>query len=580
MKGLTVKNIRLVLLTFLLGLPLLLGASEDTAVLAEPSGPAVTRRVNVPFTTGVEPDIPVPDRAILWYGEVGPTTQSYTDVRLIYNSDKLHVVFHIIDQYLYYDPTPTAGEMPNWDAATLYLDLDGASGGAPDANSYQFIGQLDALNANQQAQRPNYDFAYVGNGSGWTEMNLAFETAVGTQTETGLNNQESDAGWNITFRIPWSSLGLSGPPANGTVWGLGLTTHDEDGTAHEDRNWPEGLSSNSPATWGQMRFGLPTYTPPSGVTGSNTVTIRQGENGANVPDGQVGGGTDCGGPPPLWGTWGNFNYAGDFQMNVQNQWNLGDWGCFSKYYVTFPLDSLPADQAVLSANLTMYHFGNSDPSLAQPSLIQVFTVDADWNESTLVWNNAPMAVENVARTWVNPLPAGGAGQFVTWDLSGAVAEAYASGQPLRLALYSADNARHSGKYFSASETFVPDRRPTLEITYGSLYGFSLSVDQVVQTAVPGTSAQFQLTVTPTGGFNMPVTFQASNVPAGVSVNIPLGDLTPPGSKTITISHTNAAQTAGAIYKVPIVVSGDGVDRTINLYLLVNGSQSFLPIIQK
>ena len=79
---------------------------------------------------------------------------------------------------------------------------------------------------------------------------------------------------------------------------------------------------------------------------------------------------------------------------------------------------------------------------------------------------------------------------------------------------------------------------------------------------------------------MPVTFQASNVPAGVSVNIPLGDLTPPGSKTITISHTNAAQTAGAIYKVPIVVSGDGVDRTINLYLLVNGSQSFLPIIQK
>jgi hypothetical protein len=207
--------------------------------------------------------------------------------------------------------------------------------------------------------------------------------------------------------------------------------HDEDGTAHENRHWPEGLSSTSPATWGQMHFGLPTYTPPAGVTGTSTVTIRHGQNGAVVPDGHVGGGTNCGGIPSFWNTWGNFNYAGDFQMNVQNQWNLGDWGCFSKYYVTFPLDALPANQGILSATLRMYHFGNSLPSEAEPSLIQVFTVDEEWNESTLVWNNAPMAVENVARTWVNPIPAGGTGQYVTWDLSRAVAEAYANGQPLR-----------------------------------------------------------------------------------------------------------------------------------------------------
>lgn len=575
------KIVRFLFLIVLFGLPLLLtvGHQSKTAV-AQPTGASVTRRINIPFTTAVEPDIPAAERAILWFGEVGPTTPSYADVRIIYNNEKLHVVFHIIDRYLYYDATPTAAEMPNWDAATLYLDLDGNSGGVPDANAFRFIGQLDALNANQQDQRPAYDFAYVGNGAGWTETDLDFETAVGTQTTTGLNNQEDDAGWNITFRIPWSSLGLAGPPAEGTMWGLGLTMHDEDGTAHEDRNWPEGLSETAPSTWGEMHFGLPVYTPPAGVTADDTLTIRHGENGATVTDGHVGGATNCGGFPPLWDTWGNFNYAGDFEMNIQNQWNLGDWGCFSKYYVTFPLDDLPSGQAILSADLTMYHFGNSLPSEAQPSLIQVFTVDEDWDENTLVWNNAPLAVENVARTWVNPLPLGGAGQFISWDLSGAVAEAYANGQPLRLALYSADSARHSGKYFGSSESGVAVRRPTLEITYGSAYGFDVTTDNPVKTAVPGGSAQFELDVEPTGGFATAVSFQANNVPTSVSVNIPAGDVTPPGSKTITITHNNAGQTVGGLYQVPITVSGDGIERTIDLYLLVNGTQQFLPLVTK
>ena len=204
-------------------------------------------------------------------------------------------------------------------------------------------------------------------------------------------------------------------------------------------------------------------------------------------------------------------------------------------------------------------------------------MDADWNENTLVWNNAPLAVENVARTWVNPLPLGGDGQFISWDLSAAVAEAYANGQPLRLALYSADNARHSGKYFSASETFDPNRRPTLDITYGSAYGFTANSSTPLQTAVPGGSAQYVIDIAPTGGFGTAVTFQANTVPSGVSVNIPTGTVTPSGSKTITISHDNPSQTSGGLYTVPITMTGDGIERTITLYLLVNGSQLFLPI---
>ncbi|MCX8063534.1 MAG: hypothetical protein N3D16_13215, partial [Anaerolineales bacterium] len=51
------------------------------------------------------------------------------------------------------------------------------------------------------------------------------------------------------------------------------------------------------------------------------------------------------------------------------------------------------------------------------------------------------------------------------DVTRGVAHAYANGQPLRLALYSADGAYHSGKYFVTSRTgdWNAQNRPTLVV---------------------------------------------------------------------------------------------------------------------
>jgi hypothetical protein len=105
-------------------------------------------------------------------------------------------------------------------------------------------------------------------------------------------------------------------------------------------------------------------------------------------------------------------------------------------------------------------------------LIQVSTAAGDWDETSLTWNNAPLAAENVGRAWVDwlsdqpPWP----GVARSWDVSHAVAEAYASGYPLRLVLYSADSARHSGKYFVSSDTgdWNEEGRPTLQVTWGEI----------------------------------------------------------------------------------------------------------------
>ncbi len=50
----------------------------------------------------------------------------------------------------------------------------------------------------------------------------------------------------------------------------------------------------------------------------------------------------------------------------------------------------------------LHQFGGSDPTQAYPSLIQVFTIGQNWDESTITWNNAPLAFENVSQAWVNP----------------------------------------------------------------------------------------------------------------------------------------------------------------------------------
>jgi len=428
-------------------------------------GPAYTRRVNIPFFDNT---VILSQRAILWFGQVD-NTYNYADARLGYNQNELVVTLHIFDRRLWYDQSPAAADLTDWDAVTLYLHLDGNSGNVPTANSYRFVAQ-----ANHWQPQANYQRVDRGNGSGWTSASIPFTTVTGWRSPNGFNNDEDDRGWTVTFEIPFASLGLSEAPPTNSLWGLALTLHDRDdaaGTSIPTQSWPESVDIQQPATWGQLVFGQSGYVPPLAGSG-NISTVRHGLNGAIVEDAHVGGDANCGDAfaPDYFDDWGAANYAGDDQINIQNQADVADWPCFSKFYITFPLDSLPPNQVIISATLTMHLFGNSNPDEAAPSLIQAFTIAESWDESTVTWNNAPLATENVAATWVNPVDQfpGWPGVPAQWNVSGAVAEAYNAGTPLRLALYAADGAYHSGKHFSSSdvEDWNAAGRPTLEIRWG------------------------------------------------------------------------------------------------------------------
>jgi len=429
------------------------------------STPHPARTINAPFF-GAN-DVSLAQMAIAWFGRV-EATANYTDVRVGYNDAGLTVYLNTFDRRIWWNETPTPADLTKYDSATLYLNLDGNTGGVPSTHSYRFNVQVYWW-----GDQSKFQAGYRGDGSGWVTFSQPF---TGKSSWDGINspNSNGDArGWWSSFTIPFSSLGLTKAPTQGSVWGMGLAIHDRDdeaGTAISDQTWPGGLASTRPSTWGRLAFGLPSYTP-SNKAPAGTITIRNKLNGAVVTDAAVGGtiGNLCPGDANfIWNDWGNANFSGAPGFNLQNQVNLGDWPCFAKYYLTLPLDGVPRGKAILSAKLTLHLWGGSDPTQAQPSLIQVLTLSDDWSESTLTWNNAPLAMENVSQTWVDPTDfPGWPGLSYTWDVTYALVKAYNSGQPLRLAMHSADYYMHSGKYFVSSdeEDWNEVARPTLEVTW-------------------------------------------------------------------------------------------------------------------
>ena len=434
-------------------------------------------RVNVPYFNN-DASTNFSKAAIFWFGTVS-SSNNYADVRFGYDSTKLWVHLTAFDRYMWYDPTPSANTLTEWDGATLYINTTGNAGSQLSASAYRFDASLKWHIDEQQV---NYQTAFQGSGSGWNPTALSFTTGSGYRGS--FNDAINNDGWTVSFSIPFTSLGLSGAPTDGSLWAVALQMHDRDslaGPPNADTPWPAGLNTTQPRTWAQLRFGLPSTGALNGTPAGTTIVRRATQNDGSVPDSGVGGSTPdlCSGDN--WDTWGNTSIASDGKpygkqpnMNIQAQSDPADWHCYSKYYITFPLTSVPAGKQILSARLVLYQFGNSDGNPPPTgSLIQVFTVSPNWQETSITWNNAPGPIENVSQTLVtsptNLNSMAWPKQPHYWDVSSAVRAAYTSGQPLSLALYEADDQYHSGKYFTSSDTgdWNIAGRPRLEITWGN-----------------------------------------------------------------------------------------------------------------
>jgi len=420
--------------------------------------------LNIPYFEGTE--INYHHAAVTWFGQVRGN-ENYADIRVGYNSTEIYVHVSVFDRFLWYDTSPDIYNLTEWDAVSLYLDLNGNNGTSLRASMYRFTRQTQSWN--DQLIRK---IAYQANSMGWEAVPLPFSTNYGWRGNDP-NDAIEDRGHTITFHVPFVSLGLQGAPPAGKKLGAAVVVHDKDdasGTTLSEKYWPSDLDSSRSETWGQFSFGLPDFVPPP-ASNPQSFTFREGVNGYHMIDGVVGGNTTCGRGLDFWWQWGDNTYPPIRYMNAQNQRDVADWPCFSKFYITFPLGSLPFNKTVVSAKLTLYQLGQAtglptDPPEALNSLIQASIIYQDWNEGTLTWNNAPIPTENVSQTWVESLPDGEMGRPYEWDLTRAVSRVYAEHQHLRLVFYSADSYSGHGKYFFSSDEDWDIVRPSLTIVLG------------------------------------------------------------------------------------------------------------------
>jgi hypothetical protein len=573
-----------------LGLSLLLlvvGQSSQATPLAP------LREVNAPyFSDGLHFD----ETAVFWLGRVTPH-ENYADVRVGYVPWAFWVHVNVMDEYLWYDTSPSPGTLTDWDAVTLYLDKRSSPGNVPTSDSYRFDGQLNA-----GEPRDRWQAAYLGDGASWTSIPITFTTYNTSYGDVPPNVVGYHQGWFIAFSIPFANLGLSGSPPQGTVWRLGIRLHDRDaatGPVEPDKSWPENMVPDQPSSWGILRFGLPSYVMSTPVGRQGTTIVRQGLNGAVVQDGVVGGNTLCGGDVnDYFQQWGNLNYAHDTVLNVQNVEHISEWPCFSKAYITFPLTAMPAGKTVISATLTLYHRGNPGPA-PEPAYIQVLTVNEDWNEATLTWNNAPLARENLGGVWIASVPVAppDPGIPYNWDVSRAVAEAYTAGQPLRLALYAASGPFHNGRYFHSSDVddYNAIARPTLTIAWGSATP-TLHVAAHPPRARIGDHITYTLSLIGSG-YSMTLTDELpqlmsapgtiTTIGGGTTIYQPLqhqvtwqGTITSGMPVTITFPVTVTTSTPCALINIGTLIDAVNGMTSNTAVVIANGVDVWLPLLMK
>lgn len=596
----TAVSRQLMLLTGLLICLLTLPGEATREAEAQTMPP--TRRVNVlPFSQTEEWS----QTAVLWFGVNDSHTQipgrNYTDVRLGYSPTNLLIRLTVIDYYLWYHPNPTAAtDLTAYDAIALYLDTQHNRGSAPQADDYLFLFQ-----ARSGQPHANHHRDAKGNGAGWDYSWSGdwFSNSFMDWSDGGPNNNGGniDYGWTGIFRIPWATFGLDGPPPAGTVWGMGLQLYDRDAAppagAVAPQTWPESLNANVPATWGELHIGPATYeTPTTAVTGQTTIRAATPSDN-RVEDAWMGGGGLC---AAGHNGGSNANHGADINLFTGSEIRATHFPCFNKTYLRFDLSAIPPGKQIISAELSLHlwsHAGET-PTLATRSWVSLHSIKDPWQEMGIHWNNAPLAYENVAATWVNPYSGDRdrpvwPGDPYQWDATKAVMEAYAAGQPVSLALYGSDTDEHSSKYFYSSESNAGTSpndargRPSLVVTWGELRP---TLNKTASPTFGDTGSVIQYTLQLTGS-GEPLSLLGV-LPAGLEFLEGAGLTqhngqiswhgTPAAGEVLTLRYTAriTAVSPTALHNSATLSENGTVMATATAVVIANPEQTFLPTVRR
>ena len=134
--------------------------TQAATAFSNPLSPqaAPVRWVNAPY---VEGNLRPIDAAIFWFGRIN-ATDNYADVRIGYTDSHLIVWLHIIDRRIWHLPQPTAADLTHYDAASLFLSLDGNVGASVNTHEFRFTGMEFSSAANRLLKLPTREMGRRG----------------------------------------------------------------------------------------------------------------------------------------------------------------------------------------------------------------------------------------------------------------------------------------------------------------------------------------------------------------------------------------------------------------------------------
>jgi hypothetical protein len=583
----------------------------------QPAAAPTPRRVNIPYFAS---QVVWSQSAIFWFGQnkQGMPSQNYADVRMAYTADALEVFVTVVDYYLWSKEDPSAADdLTQYDGVAIYLDTRNDRAATPQSDDYMFfVGAHHWPNDNAT----EYHRQARGIGSGWNTAWTGSWTdyeAMSWSCNPGPNSNSCgiDYGWVAIFTIPWSTLELAGLPPTGAMWGLGVQLYDRDDNPPAGyvapEYWPETFGANNPGTWGELHFGYANYQPPHAVPEGTTVIRAATPVDNTVEDAWMGGGGTCSSGHE-GGT--EINHGNDTDLFVGSETAPTHFPCYNKSYLRFALSSIPAGKTILSATLTLHHWGNAgDPGAPNEedrphdSYAWAYIVSDPWQEMTIHWNNAPLPRENLGMTHVTPLSAfpGWPGVPYQWDVTKAVAEAYAAGQSVSLAIYDSVSARNTSKYLTSSETGLDDPpdywnwniegRPKLTIVWG---GMVAGVNKDVWPVAPTTGQRVTYTLSLLGSGqaltltdNLPTQVSAPGpiqVTGGPAASYDAGahrlawQGSPALGQPVTITFPVTVQVSGhlAVPNTAVLTDTTGNVSTDTTLFIVNAYQAWLPLVRR
>jgi parallel beta-helix repeat protein len=112
------------------------------------------------------------------------------------------------------------------------------------------------------------------------------------------------------------------------------------------------------------------------------------------------------------------------------------------------------------------------------------------------------------------------------------------------------------------------------------FGFTMQVTPLYQVIDPGGSAVYTVDLQPIGDFTETITLTV-NLPISLTASIVPETLTPPEQALLTITDTHTTPLSSGIwYSIEVFAEGGETSELCEFWLLVGGSQVFMPLVRK